>query len=123
MRFMICGVSLAFVAACGGETKPADTAVSATPGQLSAGAAGCGSTANPTQMMSASEVTRLTTGCTEAKASTASTETLKSNTDATCQASLSGPGQTCIEPYPGTPKKWGVWDGDKTKSADCYCAK
>ena len=109
------------VVACGGEVKPPETAVAATPGQLSTGAAGCGSTANATQMMNAAELTRLT-GCKEAKASTASTETLKSNTDATCQASLSGAAQTCVEPYPGSAKKWGVWDADKSKAADCYCA-
>jgi hypothetical protein len=109
-------------AACGGEAKPAETAVSATPGQLTTGAQGCAGTAAFSQMMTGEEVSKLTGGCKEAKASTASTETLESNTDGTCGASLTGTAQTCIEPYPGTPKKWGVW-ANKKKSADCYCAQ
>lgn len=123
MRVVIVLGLLGFVLSCGGAPKPPETNVSTTPGQLVKGAQRCGATANETQMMNGEEVTKLTAGCKEAKASTASTEPLKSNTDATCQASLTNAGQTCVEPYPGMAKKWGVWDADRSKAADCYCAK
>lgn len=109
--------------ACGGSDKPADTAKAATPGQLPI-ATSCGGTSGATLLMSPSELVRKSNGCSEAKASTSTTGTFKSNTDATCQASLTGKDPVCVEWYSGPQKAWGLWDtGDsKAKTAECYCA-
>jgi hypothetical protein len=121
MKTTIVGFLGVLVAACGGAPA-APPATEPTPGQLVTGATGCAGTSAFSQMMTGEEVAKLTGGCKEAKASTSATETLTSNTDGTCQAALTATTQTCIEPYPGTPRKFGVW-ADKKKSADCYCAQ
>ncbi len=119
MRVLSAWVAL-LLSACGAAEKPAEVAKADTPGQLPISTS-CGSTASATQLVSPVELSRKANGCTQAKASTSTEGTFKSNTDATCQASLTGKDPTCIEWYSGPQRAWAVWDAN-AKTAECYCA-